>query len=115
MARLRALRTTQLTQTDDRVKQTNEAVLGIRVVKLYTWEQSIEDRIAKLRAVELQVRNLVPIVNCLPPVELHPQMLAIVYFLWNYCLQNSGNCLPPVELTNNSNCLSRSVFGRRSG
>ena len=50
----RALRTTQLKQTDDRVKQTNEAVLGIRVVKLYTWEQSIEDRIADLRTVELE-------------------------------------------------------------
>jgi ABC-type multidrug transport system fused ATPase/permease subunit len=36
MIRLRALRMTQLTQTDDRVKQTNEAVLGIRAVKLYT-------------------------------------------------------------------------------
>jgi hypothetical protein len=35
MKRLHALRTTQLTQTDDRVKQTNEAILGIRVVKLY--------------------------------------------------------------------------------
>ena len=54
MIRLRALRTTQLKQTDDRVKQTNEAVLGIRVVKLYTWEQSIEDRIADLRTVELE-------------------------------------------------------------
>jgi ABC-type multidrug transport system fused ATPase/permease subunit len=54
MLRLHKLRTTQLHQTDDRVKQTNEAVLGIRVVKLYTWEQSIEDRIAKLRAVELE-------------------------------------------------------------
>ena len=34
MMRLHKLRTTQLRQTDDRVKQTNEAVLGIRVVKL---------------------------------------------------------------------------------
>ena len=54
MMRLHKLRTTQLHQTDDRVKQTNEAVLGIRVVKLYTWEQSIEERIAALRAVELE-------------------------------------------------------------
>ena len=42
MKRLHVLRTTQLTQTDDRVKQTNEAILGIRVVKLYTWERPIE-------------------------------------------------------------------------
>eukprot|EP01051_Picozoa_sp_SAG22_P014343 SAG22_NODE_1727_length_3711_cov_8.805925_1_plen_441_part_10 len=54
MKRLHHLRTTQLGKTDDRVKQTNEAVLGVRVVKLYTWEAPIQARVEKLRAVELR-------------------------------------------------------------
>lgn len=36
MKRLHKLRTTQLSATDDRVMQTNEAILGIRIVKVST-------------------------------------------------------------------------------
>ena len=42
MKRLHKLRTTQLSATDDRVMQTNEAILGIRIVKMNCWEQPIE-------------------------------------------------------------------------
>ena len=44
MKRLHKLRTTQLSATDDRVMQTNEAILGIRIVKMNCWEQPIEVR-----------------------------------------------------------------------
>lgn len=45
MKRLHKLRTTQLNATDDRVMQTNEAILGIRIVKMNCWEEPIEKRI----------------------------------------------------------------------
>jgi ABC-type multidrug transport system fused ATPase/permease subunit len=53
MKRLHRLRTTQLTATDDRVMQTNEAVLGIRIVKMNCWENPIEARIDDYRKKEL--------------------------------------------------------------
>ena len=40
--------------TDERVKLTNEVLQGIRVVKLYAWEGPSEERINKLRALEVQ-------------------------------------------------------------
>ena len=49
MKRLHKLRSTQLTATDERVMQTNEAVLGIRIVKMNCWEEPIEERIAEYR------------------------------------------------------------------
>ncbi len=39
--------------TDDRVKTTNEAVQGIRCVKMYTWEDSFKDVISGSRSMEL--------------------------------------------------------------
>jgi ATP-binding cassette subfamily C (CFTR/MRP) protein 1 len=53
MKRLHKLRTTQLTATDDRVMQTNEAILGIRIVKMNCWEEPIEKRIDDYRKREL--------------------------------------------------------------
>jgi ABC-type multidrug transport system fused ATPase/permease subunit len=41
MKRLHKLRTTQLSATDDRVMQTNEAILGIRIVKMNCWEEPL--------------------------------------------------------------------------
>ena len=53
MKRLHRLRTTQLSATDDRVMQTNEAILGIRIVKMNCWEEPIEKRIDEYRRKEL--------------------------------------------------------------
>jgi hypothetical protein len=50
---LHRLRSTQLTATDERVLQTNEAFLGIRIVKMNCWEEPIEARIAGYRDNEL--------------------------------------------------------------
>jgi hypothetical protein len=50
---LHRLRSTQLTATDERVLQTNEAFLGIRIVKMNCWEEPIEKRIDEYRRKEL--------------------------------------------------------------
>ena len=39
--------------TDQRVQTTNEALQGIQCVKMYTWEESLERKIAADRAMEL--------------------------------------------------------------
>ena len=54
MKRLFGLNRSMVQYTDDRVKTTNEAVQGIRCVKMYTWEHSISDMIQKARAQELE-------------------------------------------------------------
>ena len=52
--RLKALRSQQMGQTDQRVLQINEALLSIRVVKSNCWEEPIAQRIGEFRKVELQ-------------------------------------------------------------
>ena len=36
--------------TDERVKIMNEVIAGMKVIKLYTWEDSFSDLIGKIRA-----------------------------------------------------------------
>ena len=45
----------RLKLTDQRVRLTNEMVQGIRVVKMYAWEQTIEQKIAEVRKEELRM------------------------------------------------------------
>jgi ABC-type multidrug transport system fused ATPase/permease subunit len=63
MQRMGALRGRQTRVTDERVKQTNEAIQGIRAIKMYAWEESFAERISKLRGEQ--------------ELELHRQMNAL--------------------------------------
>jgi ABC-type multidrug transport system fused ATPase/permease subunit len=54
MKRLFGLNRAMVQYTDDRVKTTNEAVQGIRCVKMYTWENSISKMIQAAREQELE-------------------------------------------------------------
>ena len=45
----------RLKLTDERVKLTNEMVQGMRVIKMYAWETTIFDKIAKIRKTELKL------------------------------------------------------------
>lgn len=42
-------------ETDTRVKLMNEILAGIRVIKYYAWEAAFEEKITKIRAVELNL------------------------------------------------------------
>lgn len=53
MQKLLGLNRAMVTYTDDRVKRTNEAIQGIRSVKMYTWEEQFLQVIAKSRQGEL--------------------------------------------------------------
>lgn len=39
---------------DERIKVTNEALAGIKIIKLYAWEKSFEDKVTELRRIELK-------------------------------------------------------------
>mmetsp|Transcript_14384 Transcript_14384/g.31487 ORF Transcript_14384/g.31487 Transcript_14384/m.31487 type:complete len:375 (-) Transcript_14384:3214-4338(-) len=54
MGRLFGLNRKMAGHTDARVKTTNEAVQGIRCVKMYTWEDSFQEMISKSRDEELK-------------------------------------------------------------
>ena len=45
----------RLKVTDQRIKLTNEMVQGMRVVKMYAWEQTIGSKLAEVRAKELRL------------------------------------------------------------
>ena len=44
----------RLKETDERVKRTNEMVQGMRVVKMYAWEQTVSTMTLGVRAKELK-------------------------------------------------------------
>jgi len=54
----------RLKVTDQRIKLTNEMVQGMRVVKMYAWEQTIGSKLAEVRSKELR---LVPSSASCPP------------------------------------------------
>ncbi len=52
--------------TDERVKFMNEVLQGIRVIKLYAWEDSIAEAISQLRRQELSLlkkMNYIKLIN----------------------------------------------------
>ncbi len=55
MKRLFALNRGMVKYTDDRVKTTNEAIQGVRCVKMYTWEDSFRKVIDDGRKEELDI------------------------------------------------------------
>lgn len=48
------LRMKMLALTDERVKLTNEMVQGIRVVKMYAWEKTIQKKISDVTSLAAQ-------------------------------------------------------------
>lgn len=61
----------QMVKKDERVKVMNEILGGMKVLKLYAWEDSFETAVNKIRAKELQIIKNSAIVN------------AYVFFIWN--------------------------------
>jgi ABC-type multidrug transport system fused ATPase/permease subunit len=80
--RLKALRSQQMGQTDQRVLQINEALLSIRVVKSNCWEEPIAHRISEFRKIELQrIRSMERLMACLKFNSFAiPVLLALVTF-----------------------------------
>jgi ABC-type bacteriocin/lantibiotic exporter with double-glycine peptidase domain len=55
---MRAFNVEQMRCKDERLKLTNELLMGIRVVKLYAWERPMVDKIAAIRQREACVYEI---------------------------------------------------------
>lgn len=53
--KMKVLQTRQMENKDERVKLMNEILGGIKVLKLYAWELSFEERVLQIREKELKV------------------------------------------------------------
>ncbi|XP_074657505.1 multidrug resistance-associated protein 1-like isoform X2 [Tubulanus polymorphus] len=73
MRSLRNCRIKLMQYKDDRIKLTNEALSGIKILKLYAWEQSFIDRINEKRNQEILIMKKIAFLN------------SIVSFVWNCC------------------------------
>ncbi|XP_067656381.1 multidrug resistance-associated protein 1-like [Haliotis asinina] len=60
---LRKLHNKRLTVKDERLKFMNEVLTGIKVLKLYAWEDSFRDRIAAIRSKEVRILQKLAILN----------------------------------------------------
>ncbi|XP_026281245.2 multidrug resistance-associated protein 1 isoform X2 [Frankliniella occidentalis] len=54
-SKVKNLQITQMKYKDERVKLMNEILSGMKVLKLYAWEPSFEDKILKIRDKEIKV------------------------------------------------------------
>ncbi|KAL8563678.1 hypothetical protein ACOMHN_035412 [Nucella lapillus] len=61
--RIRRAQTEQFVVKDERVKMMNEILTGIKVLKMYAWESSFEDKILALRAREVKLLRSAAILN----------------------------------------------------
>ncbi len=96
MKRLFGLNRFMVKYTDDRVKNTNEAVQGIRCVKMYTWEESFSNIIADSRDDELDVMRRMAYLRAASSSYMGalPGIVAVVSFIV-YAVVYEGNIDAP--------------------
>lgn len=83
MGKLFGINRAMVEYTDERVKTVNEALQGIRCVKMYTWEESFAQEVAKSRNEELECLRRVAILRGFSRAYMMalPTMAAVVTFL----------------------------------
>ncbi|CAJ0929482.1 unnamed protein product, partial [Mesorhabditis belari] len=94
---IKVLQKKQLKVKDERTKMSNEVLNGIKLIKLYAWEEAFEKEIDQLRAEEVQIlrkmnmtARLVDALNSMAA----PYLVAIVTFAF-YVLSSEDNVLTP--------------------
>ncbi|XP_021961754.1 multidrug resistance-associated protein 1 isoform X2 [Folsomia candida] len=90
----RKLHAMQMTMKDQRVKLMNEILNGIKVLKLYAWEQSFEEQIMKIRRQEVEIFTKTAYLNAIATFlwMCAPFMVALCTF-GTYVLIDSRNVL----------------------
>jgi ATP-binding cassette subfamily C (CFTR/MRP) protein 1 len=83
MGRLFGINREMVKYTDERVKTVNEALQGIRCVKMYTWEDSFAGEVAKSRQQELDCLRRVAILRGFSRAYMTalPTLAAVVTFI----------------------------------
>ncbi|CAI2349449.1 unnamed protein product [Caenorhabditis sp. 36 PRJEB53466] len=87
----------QMKIKDERTKLSNEMLNGIKVVKLYAWEESFEEQINKLRAREVRMLRNVCILSRIVDIanSASPFLVAIGSFTCYVVLSSDPNGLTP--------------------
>ena len=92
MKKLFGLNRGMVKHTDDRVKMVNEAIQGIRCVKMYTWEESFQNVIAQSRNEELDILRRMTYLRGASRAYMGalPGFVAVVSFIV-YAVASDGN------------------------
>ncbi|KAK4875040.1 hypothetical protein RN001_011462 [Aquatica leii] len=81
--RVQMLQLSQMKNKDDRIKLVNEVLNGIKVLKLYGWEPSFEEKIMKIRGNEIAVLKKAAYLNATMALifSLAPFLVALLTFV----------------------------------
>ncbi|XP_076057951.1 multidrug resistance-associated protein 1-like [Oratosquilla oratoria] len=92
--KLRELQSKQMKIKDRRVKLTNEIISGIKVLKMYAWETSFEERISQIRKEEVRCLKKGAVISALAHFFwlTTPYLIALASFT-AYILESEENVL----------------------
>ncbi|OQV19026.1 Multidrug resistance-associated protein 1 [Hypsibius exemplaris] len=96
MRKNRLLEATQLLEKDHRMKLMNEILNGIKILKLYAWEDSFEDKVQTVRNRELAALKKSANLKAINMITwlFTPSLIALVSFT-TFVLSDTANILTP--------------------
>ncbi|XP_064636350.1 multidrug resistance-associated protein 1-like [Lineus longissimus] len=92
--KIKKYQTSQMKHKDTRLKVMNEILNGIKVLKLYAWEPSFEDKVNGIRATEIEELKKAAYLNALTSVTwfVAPTLVALASFA-TYSYMDPNNYL----------------------
>ncbi|KPM10923.1 ABC transporter sub-family C-like protein 10, partial [Sarcoptes scabiei] len=72
----------QMQYKDERVKAMNEILSGMKIIKLYAWEEAFQKQIDSIRSKELRTLKRIRYINCILQVlwTLAPFLVSFITF-----------------------------------
>jgi ABC-type multidrug transport system fused ATPase/permease subunit len=94
--RTKSLQAVQMRYKDERLKMMNEILNGMKVIKLYAWEPSMQKTVADIRQREIYILKRIAYWNALSTFTISsaPFLVAVASFS-AYVLSSSDNILTP--------------------
>ncbi|GAV06290.1 hypothetical protein RvY_16304 [Ramazzottius varieornatus] len=107
MRKIRGLEANQLTEKDARMKVMNEILNGIKILKLYAWEKSFEEKVQVVRGRELAALRRSAHLKAINMITwlFTPSLIALVSFT-TFVLSDENNILTP-----STTFVSLALFG----
>jgi len=72
-SKMEKLQAAQMVKKDERVKTMNEVLSGMKIIKLYAWEPSFQEKVSTIRAEEVNL------------LKQRAYLNSLAEFLWNAC------------------------------
>lgn len=97
VSQMRKCHTEQMKHKDERIKMMSEILNGIKVLKLYAWEKSMEKMVLEIREKELQVLRKLSYLNAgiIFSFVCAPFLVSIISFVVYVFLDPENNVLTP--------------------